>query len=135
METIRVLTCCFGIILAAVAGFSATVSASDLIQREVLKRVDLAGSDKTEVIVTRVTIAPGGKVPRHSHHGDEFVYVTEGGTASVPGRPPIKFEAGQTIHFPRGKVHGGFTVTGSNAIQAVTTHIVDKGKPFSIPAK
>ncbi|MEM6495625.1 MAG: cupin domain-containing protein [Pseudomonadota bacterium] len=135
MRTIRILSCCFVMTLAGAVTLSVTVNASDLIHREVLKRVDLTGSDKTEVIVTRVTIAPGGKVPRHSHHGDEFVYVTEGGTASVPGRPPIKFEAGQTIHFPRGKLHGGFTVTGSNSIKAVTTHIVDKGKPFSVPAK
>lgn len=135
MGTIRLVTCCFVIAFASLAGLTAPVGASDLIHREVLKRVDLTGSDKTEVIVTRVIIAPGGRVPRHSHHGDEFVYVTEGGTASVPGRPPIKFEAGQTIHFPRGKVHGGFTVTGSKSIKAVTTHIVDKGKPLSILAK
>ena len=135
MKVMRTYLNCLVIAFACFAGSAATSSAGDLIQREVLKRVDLAGSKTTEVIVTRVIIAPGGKVPRHSHHGDEFVYVTEGGTASVPGRPPIKFEAGQTIYFPRGKVHGGFTVTGSQSIKAVTTHIVDKGKPFSIPAK
>ncbi|MEM7751068.1 MAG: hypothetical protein AAF346_22640 [Pseudomonadota bacterium] len=77
MGTIRLVTCCFVIAFASLAGLTAPVGASDLIHREVLKRVDLTGSDKTEVIVTRGIIAPGGRVPRHSHHGDEFVYVTE----------------------------------------------------------
>lgn len=135
MHGIRYYVSTLIVTFVCLVGLVAASNASDLIQRDVLKRVDLAGSDNTEVIVTRVTIAPGGQVPRHSHHGDEFVYVTKGGTARVPGRPPIEFKEGQTIHFPRGKVHGGFTVTGSSAITAVTTHIVDKGKPLVVPAQ
>ena len=120
----------------AVAVIISSISnADELTKRQLLKRVDLTGSGQTEVVVTRIEIAPGGKVPRHSHNGDEFVYVLKGGTASVPGGPPIRFKEGQTIHFPRGKVHGGFTVTGTTPIKAITTHIVDKGKPLLVPAQ
>lgn len=128
-------TLAIGAAFAAAVIMSSVSAADELTQRQLLKRVDLTGSGQTEVIVTQIEIAPGGKVPRHSRNGDEFIYVLKGGTASVPGRPPISFKEGQTIHFPRGKVHGGFTVTGTTPIKAITTHIVDKGKPLMVPAQ
>lgn len=123
------------IVWACLIVLAPTTSANDLVKREVLKRFDVSENDKLEVIVTRIDIAPGATIPRHSHPGDEIVYVVKGGIVSVPGKPPIEFKVGQTILFPRGKVHGGFTVTGTQTIQAITTHIVDKGQPVTIPAK
>ena len=99
-------------------------------ERIELRRSDLTGSAETEVIVSRLTLHPGVRMPRHFHHGDEFVYVLQGGTAQVSGPKTITFKAGDTAHFPRGELHGGFTMTGDSALVAITTHIVHKGKPL-----
>ena len=123
------------VLLACLIALPLSSGASDLIKQEILKRADLTGSNKTEVIVTRIVIAPGANIPRHSHPGDEIIYVVKGGFVSVPGKPPIEFKKGQTVYYPRGKVHAGFTVTGTQTIEAITTHIVDKDKPIRIPAK
>ena len=105
------------------------------VTRTVLKRVDLTGVEGLEVITTLIEAEPGASIPRHSHHGDEFLYVLEGGTTQAPGKDPVSFEAGQTVHFPRGVVHGGFTVIGDKAIKGLTVHIVDKGKSLVVPAE
>ena len=109
-------------------------SAEGTLKRTILKRVDLTGVDGTEVITTLIEAEPGASIPRHTHHGDEFLYVLEGGSIQVPGKDPVRMETGQVVHFPRGVVHGGFTVVGEKAIKGVTTHIVDKGKPLVVPA-
>ncbi len=105
------------------------------VKRTVLKRVDLTGIDGLEVITTLLEASPGAAIPRHTHHGDEFLYVLEGGMIQVPGKDPVKMEAGQMLHFPRGAAHGGFTVVGDQAIKGLTTHVVDKGKPLVVPVE
>lgn len=105
------------------------------LKRTVLKRVDLTGVDGIEVITTLIEAEPGAGIPRHTHHGDEFLYVLEGGTIQPAGKEPVEMKAGQTIHFPRGQVHGGFTVVGDKAIKGLTVHVVDKGKPLVVPAE
>lgn len=104
------------------------------VKRTILKRVDLTGAAGAEVITTLIEAEPGATIPSHTHHGDEFLYVIEGGSIQVPGKDPVTMKAGQVVHFPRGMIHGGFTVIGDETIKGLTTHIVDKGKPLVIPA-
>ena len=101
--------------------------------RQLLLRKDLTGKPDTEVIVSHLELAPGGKVPLHTHPGDEFLYVISGGIVAPTGKPPIRFRIGQTVHFPRGKVHGGFTVKGTEMLRAITVHIIDKGRVLTQP--
>jgi len=95
-----------------------------------LRKADLTGTGGTEVIMATLEIEPGGMVPRHFHHGDEFLYVLEGGAFQAPGQDPASFPAGATLHFPREAPHGGFTVIGDTALKVLTVHVVDKGKPL-----
>lgn len=104
--------------------------AADALKRQELRRTDLTGRPGVEVIMTRLEAAPGAFIPRHTHPGDEFLYVLAGGTVQVPGQPVVTLKSGQTLHFPRGVPHGGFRVVGSQTIKAITMHVVDKGKPL-----
>ena len=86
------------------------------------------------VIVTELILPPGSSIPRHTHPGEEFLYVLEGGMVTTQSGGVISFESGMSDHFPRGEVHGGFTVSGDQPLKVITTHIVDRGVPLVIPA-
>lgn len=101
-------------------------------ERTELRRADLDGAGDAEVIMSELRLAPGAAVPRHSHHGEEYLYVTAGGTVETADGKVIQFEPGMTLHFERDEVHGGFTATGDSVIKVVTVHIVDKGKPLYV---
>ncbi len=117
-----------GIVLGAM-GVSA-LHAQEETKRIELRRADLTGAAGTEVIMARLEIPPGGLVPRHFHHGDEFLYVLDGGSFRAPGRDPVTLGAGATLHFPREVPHGGFKVVGEGPLKVLTVHVVDKGKPL-----
>ena len=89
------------------------------------------GEKGVEIAMVGTEAAPGASMPRHSHHGDEFLYVIVGGTLQAPGGEPITLKAGDALHFPREVPHGGFTVVGEDTLEVVTVHVVDKGKPLT----
>ncbi|MGG7566113.1 cupin domain-containing protein [Rhodovulum sp. DZ06] len=121
---------------ALVLGLAAPAFAEDPAPlREELRRVDLAGVEGTEVRVARLTLKPGATVPRHTHHGDEFLYVETGGMLTAGNGKEIPFSDGMTAHFPRGLVHGGLTNNTGQVLVVITTHVVDKGKPLNVPAE
>jgi quercetin dioxygenase-like cupin family protein len=104
------------------------------IVRTELTRADAPGSATHEVIVARLEIQPGGTVPLHTHHGDEHLIIIQGGPMKTAGGKTVNFSDGMVSHFLQGKVHGGLTSMGKETVIAYTTHIVEKGKPLSIPA-
>jgi quercetin dioxygenase-like cupin family protein len=123
------------VLLALLPAGLGVVAAQDKVVRTELRRADLTGSEGTEVIMTLLKAAPGARLPRHVHHGDEFLYVIRGGAIEEAGGKVTRFEPGATLHFPRAMPHGGFVVVGEETIEVITTHIVDKGKPFAVPVE
>ena len=124
-----------GALLALLVASLAPAGAQDGVVRTELRRGDLTGREGTEVIMTVLRVAPGARVPRHIHHGDEFLYVIRGGAIQEPGGEVVRLEPGATLHYPREVPHGGFVVVGDATIEVLTTHIVDKGKPFAEPVE
>jgi quercetin dioxygenase-like cupin family protein len=56
-----------------------------------------------EVIQVRVALAPGVLFPRHTHPGDEIVYVLEGSLEyQVEDRAPVTLKAGDVLFVPAG---------------------------------
>ncbi|MEZ5776337.1 MAG: cupin domain-containing protein [Hyphomicrobiaceae bacterium] len=101
-----------------------------LVTRSEIRREDLAGTSTTEVVMTRLDVKPGFTMPLHLHHGDEFVYVIEGGMVQMPGKEPVELATGSTQHFAREVPHGGFTIVGDRTVKVLTVHVVDKGRPL-----
>jgi quercetin dioxygenase-like cupin family protein len=102
--------------------------------RTELKKADLTGTDM-EVIVAVVEVPPGNSLPRHSHNGEEAVYVLEGATLLLPDGNERSFPAGAAVINVRDVPHAGFKVGGDKPLKMLTVHIVDKGKPLMVPAK
>ena len=104
-----------------------------------IKRTDLQQHDLSvpgrEVVQVRVDVAPGVVAPRHSHPGEEIIYVIEGSLEyEVEGRPPVTLKAGEVLFIPAGAIHSAKNVGGGNAAE-LATYIVEKGRPLVAPAE
>lgn len=98
-------------------------------QRSDLLRHDLSAPGR-EVIQVLVEFAPGAEAPRHSHPGEELVYVVEGVLEyRIDGQPPVTVKAGEVLFIPYGGVHAVRNV-GSGKAADLATYIDEKGKPL-----
>jgi len=103
-----------------------------------VKRIDLQRHDLSaagrEVIQARVEIAPGVTAARHSHPGEEIVYVLEGSLEyQLEGRPPVTLGVGDVLFIPARTIHSAKNVGKSNGAE-LATYVVEKGKPLLVPA-
>ena len=99
------------------------------------KRIDLQRHDLSvpgrEVIQTIVELDPGVKSSRHTHPGEEIIYVLEGAPLEyeVEGKPPVTLKPGDVLFIPAGTPHAAKNV-GNRKGAELATYIVEKGKPL-----
>ncbi len=101
--------------------------------RTELKRADLTGTDM-EIIISVLEVPFGNSIERHIHPGEEAVYVLDGATLQFPDGKEVPRSAGQAGVNVRDVPHAGYTVVGDKPLKLLTVHIVDKGKPMTVPA-
>jgi quercetin dioxygenase-like cupin family protein len=99
-----------------------------------IKRTDLQRHDLSvpgrEAIQVRVDFDPGAAFGKHTHPGEEIIYVVEGALEyQVEGKPPVTLKAGDVLFIPAGTVHAAKNVGTSNGAE-LATYIVEKGKPL-----
>ena len=98
-------------------------------RRTDLQRHDLSVAGR-EVVQTIVELSPGTAAPRHSHPGEEIVYVLEGRWEyTLDGAPPVTLESGGVLFIPAGTIHSARNV-GSGPAKELATYIVEKDKPL-----
>lgn len=103
-------------------------------KRTDLQRYDLSAPGR-EVVQVRVDFDPGYESPRHTHPGEEIVYVIEGTLVyDVEGRPPVTLKAGDVLFIPAGTIHAAKNVGSTNGAE-LATYIVEKGKPLITQVK
>ena len=98
------------------------------------KRTDLQQHDLSvpgrEAVQVRVDIAPGAAFPKHSHPGEEIVYVLEGTLEyQIEDQPPVTLKAGDVLFIPAGAAHTAKN-PGNVIGSELATYIVEKGKPL-----
>jgi quercetin dioxygenase-like cupin family protein len=99
------------------------------ITRTDLQRHDL-GTTRREAIQVRVDFAPGATFGKHTHPGEEIIYVLEGSLEyQVEGKPPVTLKAGGVFFVPAGTVHAARNIGSRNAAE-LATYVVEKGKPL-----
>ena len=104
------------------------------IKRTDLQRYDLSVPGR-EVVQVRVDLAPGVMFGRHSHPGEEIVYVIEGALEyEVDGKPPVTLRAGEVLFIPARAIHAAKNVGSVNGAE-LATYIVEKGKPLIVMDK
>lgn len=126
-----------GIAMAVLAAL--LLNSTAFAQQGGIKRTDLQRHNLSipgrEVIQVRVDIGPGITAPRHSHPGEEIIYVLEGLLEyQLDGKPPVTLKAGDVLFIPAGVIHTAKNTGHSNAAE-LATYVVEKGKPLVVTAK
>jgi quercetin dioxygenase-like cupin family protein len=94
-----------------------------------LQRQDLSAPGR-EMVQARVDIGPEAPLVKHTHPGEEIIYILEGSLEyQVEGQPTRTFNAGEALTVPAGAVHAVRNVGSSNAAE-LATYVVEKGKPL-----
>ena len=100
-----------------------------------IRRIDLQRHDLStpgrEVVQTIVELDSGVRSSRHTHPGEEIVYVLEGAPLEyeVEGKPTVTLKPGDVLFIPAGTVHAATNV-GDRKGAELATYIVEKGKPL-----
>ena len=126
-------------VVAAVLMASGIASQIAPAQQAGLKRTDLQRHDLSiparEVVQALDEVAPGVVAPKHTHPGEEIIYVVEGSLEyEVEGKPPVTLKAGEVLFIPYGTVHSAKNVGSGNAVE-LATYVVEKGKPLVVPVQ
>ena len=117
--------------LAALEGAQAQLVGARRID---LQRHDLSFAGR-EVIQVMVELEPGTTAPRHSHPGEEIIYVLQGTWEyTLEGKPPVTLKAGDVLFIPAGTIHSARNV-GTDRGKELATYIVEKGNPLIMLAK
>jgi quercetin dioxygenase-like cupin family protein len=99
------------------------------IKRTDLQRHDLSAPGR-EAVQVRVDLDPGVAFGRHTHPGEEIIYVLEGTLEyQIEGKPPVTLKAGDVLFIPAGTIHAAKNV-GSGTASELATYVVEKGKPL-----
>jgi len=94
-----------------------------------LQRQDLSIPGR-EVVQSRVDIGPEAPPVKHTHPGEEIIYVLEGSLEyQIEGHPAKTFNAGDALTVPAGTVHSVKNAGSGNAAE-LATYVVEMGKPL-----
>jgi len=123
--------------VATLAAFSipgTAVAQQQGITRTVLQHHDLSTPGQ-ETVQARIDFAPGTAFGKHTHPGEEIIYVLEGQLEyQVENKPPVMLKAGDVLFIPAGTVHAARNLSNSNAAE-LATYVVKKGKPLVVMSK
>jgi quercetin dioxygenase-like cupin family protein len=120
----------------AIASMILFLSASAMAQQSGIKRTELQRHDLSvpgrETVQARIDFEPGATFGKHSHPGEEIIYVLEGSFEyEVEGKPPVTLKAGDVLFIPAGTIHAAKNTGSSNSTE-LATYIVEKGKPLVV---
>jgi quercetin dioxygenase-like cupin family protein len=133
MNTGRILTVAALIVGSALVLQGARAQLSGVTRTD-LQRHDLSVPGR-EVIQVRVELAPGAPFTKHSHPGEEIIYVLEGSLEyQIEDRPPVTLKPGGVLFIPAGTTHAARN-TGAIPGAELATYVVEKGKPLVVLAK
>jgi quercetin dioxygenase-like cupin family protein len=130
----KLMVAMMALVLLVVVALQATPAPQQGIKRTDLQRYDLSVPGR-EVVQVRVDLATGVMFGRHSHPGEEIVYVIEGALEyELDGKPPVTLRAGEVLFIPAGVIHAARNVGSVNGAE-LATYIVEKGKPLVVMAR
>ena len=117
------------VVAMLIAGSAVTPTQQPGSKRTPLQQHDLSAPGR-EVIQVRVDFDPGYVAPRHTHPGEEIIYVIEGTLEyQIEGQPARTVKPGDVLFVPAGAIHSVKNVGTGNGAE-LATYVVEKGKPL-----
>jgi len=133
MRSILVVACALALAALGAGGLRAE---DQPITRTQLLKADLAGIDGKETVMYIADLKPGAVGGKHTHYGDEFVYVLEGElVVEAVGKEPVRLKAGETGHLTPDVVHAARNGSESAPAKVLVFLVVEKGKPLAEAVK
>ena len=81
------------------------------------------------LVTADIVLPAGGEVPRHFHHGEEFLTVIGGSTTLARvGQTDLKLRPGEGVRIAPGTVHSA--IAGPEGLRAVSSWVLPDGKPL-----
>jgi quercetin dioxygenase-like cupin family protein len=81
------------------------------------------------LIVGDLNMPAGAEIPRHFHHGEEFIYVVGGeATVSRAGQADVVLHPGEGLRIAPGVVHWG--KAGPEGVRAMSSWVKDDARPL-----
>lgn len=113
------------------------IPGSALAQQAGIKRTELQRHNLStpgqEAVQVRIDFAPGAAFGKHTHPGEEIIYVLEGLLEyQVEGKPPVTLKAGDVLFIPAGTAHAARNNSSADA-KELATYVVKKGEPIVMP--
>lgn len=109
---------------------------SDGLKRTVLQQAEVTGMPGHQGVLYKVELAPGAAVPKHTHPGDEFVYVAEGSLLIEPeGQPAITLNTGDSARAPMGMAHSARNADPATPAVLIVFAVTETGKPLAAAAE
>jgi quercetin dioxygenase-like cupin family protein len=128
MKTTRILAVVL-LIVASGLGLHVARAQQPGTKRTDLQRHDLSAPGR-EVVQVRVDFDPGYVSPKHTHPGEEIIYVLEGTLVyHIEGKPTVTVKPGEVLFVPAGAIHWATNVGSGNGAE-LATYVVEKGKPL-----
>jgi quercetin dioxygenase-like cupin family protein len=126
------LTLCF-----VAFGPDVSLAQDQPIKRTELIRADVADVAGKETVFYIADVMPGAAGARHTHYGDEFVYILQGALIIEPdGKEPVVLKQGEIAHLsPADGIHAAKNGSESEPAKVLVVLVVEKGKPLSEAAK
>lgn len=85
-----------------------------------------------ELVTGDLVVGPSIEIPRHYHHGEEFLYVLGGSvTLYRPGQRDLLLGPGEAVRIAPGVVH--HARSGPDGLRAVSNWVVPEGQPLRVP--
>ncbi|MTH14783.1 cupin domain-containing protein [Flavobacterium sp. LC2016-01] len=127
------------IIAIIILGIVAFLIPNQIAAQTGIKRTDLQKHDLSipgrETVQARIDFNEHTAFGKHSHPGEEIIYVLEGVLEyEVEGRGTVILKAGEVLFIPAGVVHSARNNTDLKASE-LATYIVEKGKPVLVLKK
>ena len=102
--------------------------------RKVLVEQDLATPGKHGTMAV-ASFEPGGMTPKHTHPGEEFLYLLEGHVRlEIDGQAPRDLSPGDAVIIPAATPHLARNL-GPGPAKIISTYFLEKGKPLARPVK
>jgi quercetin dioxygenase-like cupin family protein len=133
MKTTRI-TAVVALIVGSGFALQAVWAQQPGVKRTDLQRHDLSAPGR-EVVQVRIDFDRGAVAPKHTHPGEEIIYVLAGSLEyQVEGKPPVTLKADDVLFIPAGTIHAAKNVGSGNGAE-LATYVVEKGKPLVVMVK